>query len=489
MGKTAFTATSALAGLLISTAAFAGPSTQEGADKLVASFQTYLGTTPGVVTVSPTGEAYKVVIDTAPLAAKAGDGFSLKVSPIELMLTDRGDGTWDVAQDQPLSVDVQVPGTIDEKIALDRQAMTGTWDSTLMTFTTYKVSATNMVVEATTYPPAGTDAAVGPQTSRQTTEALEVTGTGVANPNGGADIRQTYDVKNIVQTMDVPTAPGGAPAQVTVTVPSYTGEMTGTGFRTAAIFDLMAYFVAHPGEAEIKGSQEDLRAMLTASLPLFENIAGSFELANLSAATPVGTFGAASAGVTLDMNGAVKDGKLREAFRFEGLTFPAGVVPDWALPLIPKTGSIDVAGTGFDAAAVAAKMIGAFDLTKTPPLPDTFGDELAPIALPTGQATITLAPGGVTGAEYAVTWEGAMQVGPGMPVPTGTAKVTLKGADAIRAALAAAPPDMGGPATMGLGAASAFAKFEADGTLTWEIDATEPGVLKVNGRPIPMGAQ
>jgi hypothetical protein len=488
MGKTAFVGTSALAALLLSTAAHAGPSTQEGADRILASFQTYLGATPGVVTVSPTGEAYKVVIDTAPLSAKAGEGFTLKVSPIELMLTDRGDGTWDVAQDQGFSVEFAVGGEVaqEQRMTIANQKLTGIWDEALFSFTEYQGAATGFVSDQTSR--AKVEGEAGPAiTQRQEIDTAVFSGKGAAGAAGGVDATQDFTVTGLRQTVTVD-QPGGAPLNFDIAVQGYGGTLTASGFRSREIMGLLAFFAAHPSESEIKGAQEDLRTTLTAALPLFGRIEGAFDLTDLTANTPVGPFGAAKAGVTIEMNGAVADGKLREALRFEGLSFPPGLVPEWALPLIPKTGTIDVAGIGFDAAAMAAKMIGAFDLTKTPPFPETFGDELLPLALPTGQATITLAPGGVNGADYALTWEGAMQVGPGMPMPTGTARVTAKGLDAVRQALTQAPPDVGGPAAMGIGAASAFAKFQDDGTLLWEIDATEPGVLKVNGRLIPLGA-
>ena len=54
------------------TAAFAGAS-EEGAAHLREVFQTYLGTTEGVVTVAVAGDAYEVTLDAAPLAALAAE--------------------------------------------------------------------------------------------------------------------------------------------------------------------------------------------------------------------------------------------------------------------------------------------------------------------------------------------------------------------------------------------------------------------------------
>lgn len=51
-------------------AAWALPATDEGATRLKGVFQTYFGGVDGVVTVTPKGETYDLVIDPAPLLAQ-----------------------------------------------------------------------------------------------------------------------------------------------------------------------------------------------------------------------------------------------------------------------------------------------------------------------------------------------------------------------------------------------------------------------------------
>ncbi|MEO6299753.1 MAG: hypothetical protein ABIV25_06645, partial [Paracoccaceae bacterium] len=70
---------------------------------------------------------------------------------------------------------------------------------------------------------------------------------------------------------------------------------------------------------------------------------------------------------------------------------------------------------------------------------------------------------------------------PQTAVPTGTAKITLTGIDKLNAALANAPDDIKGQATMGIGMAQGMAKPGDNGALVWEIDASRPGSLSVNG--------
>lgn len=460
-------------------------STSEGAAALTAAFQRYLSDTPGVVTVSPTGTAYKVVIDAAPLAARAGGADDATMSPLELVLTDRGDGSWGVAQDQPFALDIDLAGNGAISLRLASVTLDGVWDPELATFTSYTGTATGFDYVATL--PAGPD--LPPARTTQTIATMAYSGTGAANPAGGVDLTQDYDARGISQTMPIPEAgsdPGNADPDITISIARQTGSATASGLRSRELLDLAAFAVANPSQAAITAAQDDLRTRLGALMPVFALIEADFTLEDVDAATPAGTFGLRRLGAVVTARGAVADGYLREAFSFEGIKLPPGLVPDWAVPLIPERGSIDIAGTGFDLAAVAARAIAGFDLTRDPPVDPATEEAIAGLILPTGQVTITFAPSEITGTGYRLAWDGQMLAGPVSDIPTGRATITATGLDAVRQALIGAPPDIGGPASMGIGAAVAVGRISGD-TVTWDIDATTPGQVLVNGRPLPTG--
>ena len=125
--------------------------------------------------------------------------------------------------------------------------------------------------------------------------------------------------------------------------------------------------------------------------------------------------------------------------------------------------------------------LGLFDLPDGAKPDAAFEGQMMAALLPKGTVTVTLNPGAVTGDGYALTYEGAMVAGPQMPMPTGTAKITLTGIDKLSAALAAAPDNMKAQAMMGIGMAQGMAKPGPNGELVWEIDASKPGSLSVNG--------
>jgi hypothetical protein len=148
--------------------------------------------------------------------------------------------------------------------------------------------------------------------------------------------------------------------------------------------------------------------------------------------------------------------------------------------------SLDVQVTDFDPAAAITAALSALDQPAGSAMGPEFDATLQAALLPMGAVTITLNPGSLTGAGYALTYEGTMVAGPDTEIPTGKATVTLTGAEALTAALNAAPDDMKAQAMMGFGMAQGMAKAEGD-KLIWEIDAATPGALSVNGMALMGG--
>lgn len=468
--------------LLLATTALAAPATQDGADRLTQVFQTYLGSTEGVVSVKPNGDVYDLTLDAAPLIGLGQQvGLTGTVTPLEMELTDNGDGTWGVRMDQALSLSLSKTGEFDVKEDIASTTMEGTFDETLMTFSTLKGEFSGVkVVETVTAPEGQTHAEIS-------LDKATMDSTATAGANGGSDSTMTMTASGLTEVVTTPPMAEGQPGiPVTIKADSLTQTATGTGFRNDGIYKTVAWFVAHPDAAAMKSDKAGLKTILTGALPFFDNLNGKGTLDKLTVETPMGTVGLDQVGFEMDMNGAVADGKLREAFTLSGLTLPTGLVPDWAVPILPQKISLDVQATDFDAAAGVTALLDALDLPDGMADTTEFNDKLKTAWLPKGTVTVTLNPGAVTGDGYELTYQGSMVTGPDAPVPTGTAKVTLAGADKLQAALNAAPDDMKAQAMMGFGMAQGMAKQE-DGKLVWEIDASKPGALSVNGMPMMGG--
>jgi hypothetical protein len=68
------------------------------------------------------------------------------------------------------------------------------------------------------------------------------------------------------------------------------------------------------------------------------------------------------------MNGIVADVMLREVFKVDGLMLPAGILPAWAIDLVPKSFGLAIEVEDFDLAAPAKILPEISDLSRpTPP--------------------------------------------------------------------------------------------------------------------------
>jgi hypothetical protein len=451
--------------------------TDEGAARLTQVFQTYLGTVEGVVTVAVAGDSYTLTLDAAPFAALAAEnGGSASVSPMVMTLTDNGDGTWDVTQDQALTLAFAVPGQVDVKADIASFTSEGVFDEALMSFTSSTSEMTNLTMVQKI-----TDPTAGEMTSNVTVASATYETTGVAGAAGGVDNTVKMELTGLTQDFLVPATEGMPAMPVTMTAETMVQTGKIDGLRPDAFYQMMAWFVANPSEEAMLAQRAGMKSILQAGLPLFGAMTTTSTGKNIAVTTPMGGVSMAEIGIDVDVNGLVAEGKLREAISVKGLTLPTEMIPPWAVPILPKDISFDFQVTDFDAAAAANVAMGLFDLPPGTEPDDAFNAALLAALLPKGTVTIGLNPGGISGDGYALTYQGAMVAGPETEIPTGTATITLTGIETLQAALDAAPEDIKGQAMMGVGMAQGMAKPGPNGELVWEIDASVPGSLSVNG--------
>ena len=472
----------ALVPFLLATPALANPASPEGADHLTQVFQTYLGAGANVISVVANGDVYDLTVDVQPLIAMGMDaGLSGTVTPIAVQLADNGDGTWGVSLDQAISIDLSMPQILDLKEEIASFSFTGTFDETLMAFTEAQSAFSGLTLVETIYAPD-----VPPQTVEMALDSGTLESTANAAVAGGADFEARFAAEGLTETMTTPELDGQPAMPITIKAESLSQTLTGSQFMGAEMFQLASWFSAHADDASLAADTAGLKAALTAALPFFGAVQATGTATMLSVDTPMGALGIEELGFAMDLTGAVPDGHFQQGFTLSGLTLPAGLVPDWAAPMLPHSLSLDVQVTDFDPAAAVTVALSALDLPDPSATGPEFDANLLTALLPKGAVTITLNPGALTGVDYELTYEGAMVMGPDMELPTGQATVTLTGVDALMAALEGAPDDMKAQAMMGFGMAQGMAKVEGD-RLIWEIDAATPGSLAINGMPLMGG--
>jgi hypothetical protein len=460
--------------------------TDEGAADLLAMFQTYLGSTEGVVSVVADGESYAVTLDPTPLMAlvPAEAGLTATISKIDMTVTDNEDGTWSYSVDQPVSVAYEVPQMMKTRTEYGQVVLDGVFDEELGASSEYSLSVKNMVTEQTQ-----TDPSMGEVSVKLTQDSLTVEGTAEAGETG-VDGEFSSKATNLAYDMTIPGAEGAAPMTISATVAEAGATGTLTGYQPEGVMGLIAFVVANPDPAMIEADKAGLKSALEAMLPVFDNILVEGGYKDLVVQTPMGPVGLAEVGMTIDMNGAVAEGKYRQAISFKGLSLPEGVLPPFAAPLVPSEMTLDVGASGFDLAAAASLALTQLDLATGATPPADLEAQMMAALLPEGTVNITLAPGATTAPVYRLTYEGAMTVGPNMPMPVGKARIGLTGLDKINEALMASPPEMGmqDMAPM-LGMAQMMAQPGVDGELIWEIEATDAGGLLINGQDMMGGGQ
>ena len=458
------------------TPALAAAATAEEAQRLTGIFQTYLGKEPGVVMVTPAGEAYDVKIDPAPLIAKIKQpNFSAEISPLVMKLTDQGGGTWLVTQDTPLSFSAKVPGQLEMTVKAGAMKGSAVFDQNVSAFTSSTYDIADFSVDETI---------TTPETTMHVAYNIKAMHYEAASTSTGRDALDgtfRWAMSGLTETVKVPMQePGGVPMDITVTADTGTQDGTIKGMKAQAIYRLIAWFVAHPSEEAIKANQVELKSLISAGLPLFENVTAKGALQNLSVTTPVGPVGIASLGFDLGVNGVVADGMLHEEFRVEGVSLPPGLVPPFATDLVPQSFSLDFTVSDFNLVDPVKMLLDMMNLNETKPTTPEENVKLLTALLPKGAVEISVGLSKVTAKLYDLDIEGTMTAGP-VGVPLGTATIRAKGLDDVMKALQAAPPEMAGQAIPAVIAAKGMAKTESDGTLSWKIENTISGTVLING--------
>ena len=326
-----FTLPLALTAALWGTTALA-QATPEGAAELTTTLQTYLGATPGVVSVAPEGAAYGVKIDFTPLLAKLPpDAGTATISPLTFQLTDNGNDTWAYAQDQSFAFTLKSPGKADISLNIASLKSTGPFDEAIQSFSTSSTTVTDLQMKQQITEAAGTS------NVQYSVASTQYDTTAAAGANGGVDSNMTYPATGFSEVFDMPAGGEGMPpVTISLKADEYTGNGVVQGLRPDAIYKLVAFFVANPEAAAVAAKQGDLKTIVTEGLPLFDHLTAAAQMGGLSVETPIGPVAIATAKVDVEANGVVEKGLVREAFTLNGLVLPPGVVPGWATTLVPS---------------------------------------------------------------------------------------------------------------------------------------------------------
>jgi hypothetical protein len=367
----------------VSILAFASPALAQavdaqGAAQLQESLSRYVGKTAfekGVLKVAADGDAYKIDLDMKALLALLPAEAKVKAefTPYALRVKPRADGDWDVSGDMMPngSVDFAGPeGQQKMEWTIADGKFSGVYDPDLATFSTATGSYGSMKMTSTDAL-TKTDASTGAGNFSMTA--------GSAAAGQGIDFTSAQTMADFMETIDFTTPDAQLPFPIVLRSPKYAIDAKGAGFRSKPILDLVAFFVANAEEAKIKANQGELKTLLLAALPLWDNLAGGGGFTDLAVPTPMGEFGASLLGLNFDFDGISQSGELTYGFKLAGLKVPAEaaqLAPAWAVSLLPTDLEINLGGANLNLDGPARKAIEAMDLTKEPPLPDAVSSQI-----------------------------------------------------------------------------------------------------------------
>ena len=451
--------------------------TQADADKVRDALKPYLGPMADQLKIQPLDDGYKATVDfTALLATAKAKGIDATISPIEITAKPLGGNKWQIHQEGDVNVDGKMPtGSFSEKIG--GMSYNATLDLDQGILTTLDATAKTIVVDEDFSDEKGVKI-----NAHIAVDSISQKSTMKVNPAGGSDMNgiATIGQFSLVEHVD----DGSHPVDVNAKSSGGQFDVAVTGFKGKPWLDLLKFGIAHPEPMPTADDQGELKSILADALPVFQTIDEKGSFNKVEIATPLGPFTVDKVGFLVKANGVVKDGSLEEGFSVDGLTIPPGLAPVWATGLVAQNSKIDFSLSGFDLATFAKGYLDAADFSQPEPVSKDVTDKLALALLPNGSATVTLGPSSVSNGTYNLGAEGSFSAGPAA-APTGKAKITLSGLDDIMKIINAAPPEAG---LQQVGAvvivAKGLGKAAADGSTSWDIEATPDGQVLVNGTDV-----
>jgi hypothetical protein len=477
--------------LATSTASWAAATTEEAA-RIQATFQSYMGSEPGVVTVTPDGDGYDIALDPMPYVKKiTKDGFTAKFDAYHFKAVPQGNSLWAVTSSAPYSASASAPGIFSFVMESPKVEWSGTYNDALFTFLERSYSISKLSVSQSQ-----TDANTKIATNSATViDSITGKGTSTDAGNGLVDSGGTIEFSGLVSstTMDMP------PEMVQAGMPNinYVANMAKgvyttnvKGLSSKPMMEVAAFFVSHPTKELVVKDQAILKEKLLAALPVLASIQSDGTFENLNVDTGYGKFAMTGGGSNLGMSGAVKEGHFSEGFEINGLTIPDSLpLPPWSKGLIPTKFKLGFDFSGFDMEAPARKFITEMDVSKAEPVPP--GSEMAYLAAfaPSNGVKLTIPAGEITADLFSLTYEGTSDIS-FAGLPKIDAKFRMTGMDKVIAQLQQAATDPTAQQGMAmLFAAKGIGKADGD-TITWDVTMSPEGKLLVNGTDLSsmMGA-
>ncbi len=479
----------ALAVLVFASPAFAQAIDSGGAAELTDNLARYIGKPAfdsGMVKVAVDGDAYRIDFDfkaITTLFPALTQHAKFDVAPFALRVRPNADSTWQVEGGiMPDGWFEMGQGETFMRMqwAVKEGRQSGIYYPAIAGFSSSTGSFAG--IEVISKSPGGDSA------TRYGAGSISISGAKSAKGDGvDFTSRQTLNDYSVTQTIAAPGAAMKVP--ISMKAAKVSADANGAGVQAPELLELLAFAVAHMDPEKATQDQATLKTLLLAALPLWEKIDGTYAIENLEITTPAGIVKAAVMDSTISGTGVRDDARVDYRFGIKDMKVTSFLVPIWALKLIPDQVDLNFGATEIDIDMPARKVIEAFDLMKTPPVPDAVGEELlAHFAANTPRVIINKSR--IGNAELDVVAEGEMT----FPDKKAVLDMTISsgGYDkALETITTAAVSDPNAAEVLqGLQFARQLAAPMPDGRLEWKLNVKADGSVTVNGTLVkPADAQ
>jgi len=470
---------------LSSGGAFAATATPEGARAILRDYAAYFSqgvVDKGIVSVEPRDDGYFVTWNLRKaLAAVDAPEDAFRIEDFTYVLTPGAGDSWTVKAEHFPRVAFELPtdkGQAKGVFAFDGFHFDGVYDPQADEFLRSTGGAGNLT--------GAFHIVDGEQASDFKFSEDGITLETRAKPaagGAGVDVALAQAFKSLTETI-VPPRQGGseAPAEMTYTIGGVASGATLAGLRAREIGDFWRYVVAHFGEP---AAPPDLKPLLQAMLPLWDEIRADAKLGDLEFQTPFGTARMKSIDESVDLSGFTAAGIAEIGVKVEDLSLASALLPGWVSSLSPASLDLSLRLTGQDWDKAARIALDDPHFGETGDLAPETGDEITQTLLG-GHPKIVLAPGRLKIPALDLSFSGMADVEAG--VPTAHFDVSADSLDktiALLQDLVNVEPDAQG-ALLGVTMLKGLATVGADGRLVWEIESNGDGVV-VNGSPLATG--
>lgn len=397
------------------TAAHAFQATEAEAERFRAAFEAYVGKpTPGkprLIDVRPAGEAYDLVLDfdafIAPFNALGGP--KITFGAMTSKLTPEPNGMWkqSFTTFPPFVVEDATSRT---RASYEGLAAEGIFDPEKIYFPSTTLKATRLT--ALSEQRGGDDSKVA-ATAEVTYEGLDLVAKASPSPSGDAlDGTVTQKIARVIETVKVAGGPGMPEVTISIGAYDYDSDVRITGMRHGAALELWRWFVANGVGTAVASDPAGFRQRLAALGTIFDEMSGTSRVRDIGLESPFAIGGAKTMSMSIASTGVTKEGRGGFSFDIGGLTVHSMFLPGWSAKLMPTDLALRVAGDGWNFADPFAKWLELVDFAKPHALTPDEQAKILAIMLPKGAATVDVTGTRIAGANWSVTADGRVDVGP-----------------------------------------------------------------------------